>query len=182
MEHWCCIDTSAWRTGCWCQGWALCLSLPLWSCLSPRLVLAVLLFPELSDGFVQKAAASYRNLFMLRSLLADHLLHHLTITWRCQWTGRARAWVDAGGGEASWWIWTLWKKLDMLLQEVECEVDELWFMNLNVFQFQKCIIIEVLLVATYPSWGTRCSAAIFSRPGTRRWYLRLKTYFKPEGY
>lgn len=29
-----------------------------------------------------------------------------------------------------------------------------------------------LLVATYPNCGTRCSSAMFSRPGTRRWYLK----------
>ena len=45
-------------------------------------MLPVLLLLEVSDGLVQKAAASYRDLVVLRSLLADHLLHDLAITWR----------------------------------------------------------------------------------------------------
>lgn len=45
-----------------------------------RLALPVLLLLELSDGLVQEAAASYCDRLVLCSLLADDLLHHLTIT------------------------------------------------------------------------------------------------------
>ncbi|TNN69764.1 hypothetical protein EYF80_019996 [Liparis tanakae] len=46
----------------------------------PQLALLVLLPLPISDGLVQKGAAPYRNLIVLRSLLADHLLHDLAIT------------------------------------------------------------------------------------------------------
>lgn len=58
----------------------MCVSLPLWFCLGPRLVLPVLLLLEMSDGLVQKAAASHRDLLVFCGLLADHLLHHLAVT------------------------------------------------------------------------------------------------------
>lgn len=74
-------DTSARCVWCLCQCRTLGLSLALCARLRPGVAPTVLLLLELSDGLVQEAAASNGHLLVLGRLLADHLLHNLTITW-----------------------------------------------------------------------------------------------------
>lgn len=84
-----CTGTSAWCAWCRRQGWALSFRWLLWSCFSPGLVLPVLLFLEMSNGFIQKAAAPHSDLLVFCRLLADHLFHHLAVTW---WCHQKQAW------------------------------------------------------------------------------------------
>lgn len=83
VQQWWCTDTSSRCAWCWSQHRALGLGWPFGYCSRLRLVLSVLLLLKLSDGLIQKAAASDCNLLGFCSLLADDLLYHLTITWRC---------------------------------------------------------------------------------------------------
>lgn len=91
IRRWRRSGTSAWCAGGRGRGGALGPGLlPLWShsrprsgpgprCLGCRLVEPVLLLLEVADGLVQQAAAPHCHRLVLCSLLADHLLHHLTI-------------------------------------------------------------------------------------------------------